>query len=337
MSLPAPGRRPPFARLLRNARNARDWLLWAWAHRKPSARLRALREFEARHATAPAIRVDVEAGEEARARLVARIEESWRAFGESEPHWSVLTDPAYRAERIGETARAFYRSGEAEIDRVRRDFARAGADFAALSRVLDYGCGVGRVSAAFARAGKAVIGVDVSEPHLALARKACEGVGPGRAEFRRLTRLAEIDDLPQVDLLFSVIVLQHNPPPVIAEILSRALARVAPGGYAWFQLPTYMEGYGYDLTADLDAAPGEMEFHLLPQATVFRLLDQAGFVPLEVRPSPVGFQPEVASHIFLARRRPDGRHDACPAPGEGAISHATDAAAPRQRRGDEDG
>lgn len=292
-------------RLRRNAAGGIAWLRWAWANRAPSARLHQNHAFQQRHMLSPPIRVDLDAPADAMARLTARIEATWTAFGATEPHWSVLTNPQFRKERLAESLGLFYASGDHAVGRVRAAFARAGADLASAPHVLDYGCGVGRVAAAFARAGHRVTGVDISASHLEIAREHCTRHGLDAIELRRIGRLAEIDALPEIDLFFSVIVLQHNPPPLIADILRRALARVRPGGFAWFQVPTYKAGYAYDVAADLAAPEGLMELHILPQAALFRILDGAGFVPLELRPNNAVAGPEVESHSVLARRRAD--------------------------------
>ena len=44
----------------------------------------------------------------------------------------------------------------------------------------------------------------------------------------------DLDTLPEFDLFFSMIVLQHNPPPLIALMLEKIAARLRPGGVAVF-------------------------------------------------------------------------------------------------------
>jgi SAM-dependent methyltransferase len=273
------------------------------ADEEARARRREGYRFETRHRAAPPIRVDVDAAAEDLARLVARVEATWSAYGEADAHWSVLTEERFRSGRIAETREDFYRTGEHSVARLEALLARHGLSLGALGHVTDYGCGVGRVAAAIARRGPAVAAVDISAGHLALAAEHLVEQGLDRVETRRIARLAEIDGLPETDLFFSTIVLQHNPPPVIAEILRRALARVRPGGLACFQVPTYRTGYDYDLARDLAGAPGAMEMHVLPQEAVFAALDHAGFVPLEVMADDLVGNPDFESRVFLARRR----------------------------------
>jgi hypothetical protein len=47
--------------------------------------------------------------------------------------------------------------------------------------------------------------------------------------------------LPKVDAVVTLIVLQHNPPPVIKLILRSLLDALKQGGVAYFQLLTYSE------------------------------------------------------------------------------------------------
>jgi hypothetical protein len=43
--------------------------------------------------------------------------------------------------------------------------------------------------------------------------------------------------------VFSVITLQHNPPPIMAWLLSQLLGCLNPGGVAYLQIPSYRSGY----------------------------------------------------------------------------------------------
>ena len=52
----------------------------------------------------------------------------------------------------------------------------------------------------------------------------------------------DIEGLPKADVIYSVIVLQHNPPPIMAIIVRQFMKGLNPGGVAYFQLPTYRAG-----------------------------------------------------------------------------------------------
>ena len=228
----------------------------------------------------PASPVAWQADPATEAALLARVQARWTRLGEERPHWSVNARPEFAPDRIAANHALFEASGEGDLDVLLSVLARHGLTPADLPRACDFGCGVGRMTAPMRRRFAVVTGCDVSVPHLALARAA---VGAG-VTFA-LVAAPEFGMAAPFDLWFSTVTLQHNPPPVIAAILRRAFALLAPGGVAVFQLPTEREGYAFDPAAYLAApdGPDPIEIHALPQSAVFGLAAQAGCVPLEVR------------------------------------------------------
>ena len=89
-----------------------------------------------------------------------------------------------------------------------------------------------------------------------------------------------------VDLFFSLMVLQHNPPPVIAFVLQKILHRLKLGGIAFFQLPSM----------------GEIEVHILPQKYVYAIAEREACRVLEVQPDGCVGQPQVTSNTFLLQK-----------------------------------
>ena len=97
------------------------------------------------------------------------------------------------------------------------------------------------------------------------------GAVTNAVEFRLVRDASDLAVPGGFDLFHSIITLQHNPPPLIAEILAAAFAGLNPGGDAFFQVPTYERGYRWDIKNYLsDLAPrGGMEMHVLPQSVIF--------------------------------------------------------------------
>ena len=213
------------------------------------------------------------------AALLDRVRARWTRLGQERPHWSVNAREEFQPQRITSNLDDFAATGQADLAILLACLARHGVAPAALPRALDFGCGVGRVTAAMAGVFAHVSGCDVSESHLTLARERCPGVG-----FALVQPPGFGMDAP-FDLWFSLLTLQHNPPPLIALILARMFARLSPGGIAVFQLPTWRAGYAFD--ADTYLAKPEpadpIEIHVLPQPVVFALGHEAGCVPLEVQ------------------------------------------------------
>ena len=85
-------------------------------------------------------------------------------------------------------------------------------------------------------------------------------------------------------------------------------ARIAPGGIAYFHLPTYSPDYHFDLDVYLGRQLGQigMEMHMLPQRDVMRLAEKHGMEVHEVLEDAVhDLKPGMLSNFFLMRKRVD--------------------------------
>ena len=112
---------------------------------------------------------------------------------------------------------------------------------------------------------------------------------------------ADLDGLAGIDLFYSVISLQHSPPPIIREVLENAFGALRPGGCAFFQVPTYARDYSFDPADRIES--GEMELHLLPQREILEMAHQAGLVVAESQPDwCVGRPGDWISTTFLLLR-----------------------------------
>jgi 2-polyprenyl-3-methyl-5-hydroxy-6-metoxy-1,4-benzoquinol methylase len=239
-----------------------------------------------------------------RAELFARTQAVWRALGETEPHWSVVTAEQFRSSNIAATLDDFFASGETHVGMFMRTLARNGIDASRLKTCMDFGAGVGRLSVALAKRFERVISVDVSASHLQLAREALAQRGIGNATTHVLKTIDAIDRLPACDFIVSVIVLQHNPPPVMRAVLAGLLGRVAPGGVALIQFPTYLPGgYRFDVRDYLAHGGRGMEMHALPQREAFAQIRAAGLEVLEVLEDGwTGYGVGARSNTFVLRR-----------------------------------
>jgi SAM-dependent methyltransferase len=216
------------------------------------------------------------------AALLAHIGASWTRLGAERPHWSVLSSAQFLPERIGETGQRFFASGRNDRDRLLAVLRRLGRAPDEFPRLFEFGCGLARVTPFLAESFASVDACDVSQSHLALAR--AHLAGHPRVTLHAATP-RDFGMQDGFDLWFSRLVLQHNPPPVMAMVLRRALSLLNPGGIAHFQLPTYARGYRFsvaDYLANLPADGGAIEMHVLPQPVVFEIAAQCGCEPLEV-------------------------------------------------------
>jgi SAM-dependent methyltransferase len=234
----------------------------------------------------------------------ARIAAAWRRLGTTEPHWSVLAAEEFRSARIAEYEPAFYDTGAYDADLLKSALRRCGGRIESLDTCLEYGCGVGRATWKLAPLFRRFVACDISDTHLELARRWSTRCGVHNVEFRRIeSPLQPLSGL-QYDVFFSRMVLQHNPPPLMAATLSAALGALRPGGFALFQLPTYGRGYGFRVSEYLASAEdGRIEMHCLPQAAVFQLARTAGCEVLDVREDwDTGQRETYVSNTFVLRR-----------------------------------
>ncbi|HMD72171.1 MAG TPA: methyltransferase domain-containing protein [Bryobacteraceae bacterium] len=129
------------------------------------------------------------------------------------------------------TDEEFFASGEQELAQdVLNDMGNVcqGRDPASM-RVLEIGCGAGRVTRALARVFGEVHAVDVSGEMVAHARAALAGLPNAFVYQNNGMDLSVVPDLP-FDFAFSVIVFQHIPSRGVIENYFREIARLLRPG-----------------------------------------------------------------------------------------------------------
>ena len=244
--------------------------------------------------------VETQVSDDVLKHLFSQTAQVWEALGETEPHWSVLTHEGYRQDNID--MEAFYRTGADDVVILEAFFQRAGRDLRRdVGRVLELGCGVGRVTEHLAQTVASVEALDVSSAHLALAEVRMRDLKLDAVQFRQLHRPEGVLESGEADLLYSVIVLQHNTPPVAAFILDQILSKVRQGGWAFFQVPTYGEEYSFRADQYVHD-PARMEMHVIPQARIFEILERRGYRLLEVQEDTWTGDPSWLSNTFFAER-----------------------------------
>ncbi len=207
-------------------------------------------------------------------KILTHIESVWTEYGATEPHWSVVSTSAFRSDVIEQNIQAFHDSGRNEVENLKRLLNRTGLDPTAAQVALEYGCGVGRVTRWLANLFPRVYGIDISTNHLNLASAYFEQEDVTNVKTLLIQSLQSINELPRYDFLYSKIVLQHNPPPVIYLILNTLCEKLNPGGTGVLQIPTYCLNYAFK-ASDYVESMGQinrMEMHVLPQPVIFDVL-----------------------------------------------------------------
>jgi 2-polyprenyl-3-methyl-5-hydroxy-6-metoxy-1,4-benzoquinol methylase len=253
----------------------------------------------------PRLAIETAGGPDELDELWARTRRAWESLGEQRPYHSVATEDRYQPSHFQEFEHEFWQSGEDEAEHFARYVAATWSARLADAVVLEFGCGVGRVSLPLARRAKRVVGYDISERHLSIAHARATSLG-----FNNVRLVAIGDELPQkfepCDVFYSRIVLQHNPPPIIGYVLRRLIRALKSGGIGVFQVPTYFIGYGFSIRDALGAPQKlDMDMHCYPQAELFALIAQEGARLIEMREDNATGRPDLfISNTFVLTKDP---------------------------------
>jgi cyclopropane fatty-acyl-phospholipid synthase-like methyltransferase len=180
---------------------------------------------------------------------------------------------------------AFYATGKDVMLQIENTLRRCGEwDTLNRQKCMEYGCGVGRVTIWLANEFENITALDISQGHIELARQRIDTLGIRNIDFQKISSLDFLASLQKYDFIFSVIVLQHNPPPVIAMLIEHFFRLLKDGGVAMFQVPVQIAGYEFSIN-DYIAEMGSrkaMEMHMLPQRAIFEIARRNNCSPLDV-------------------------------------------------------
>lgn len=158
----------------------------------------------------------------------------WEALAQLDPLWAILSDEQkrYRKWDLDE----FFKTGLREAEGVYAQLAKRKVDKGSL---LDFGCGVGRVSRGFLKFFDEVVGVDVSQTMIAKAKELHAQVA--HLHFA-VSNEKDLSLFPKerFNVIYSSIVLQHIPRKDIIRFLAEFARILKPNGVLVFQLPSYI-------------------------------------------------------------------------------------------------
>ncbi|MGO9773505.1 MAG: class I SAM-dependent methyltransferase [Roseiarcus sp.] len=241
--------------------------------------------------------IDVDVSEAQMGALFARVRSQWRSLGQSDPFWSVLTHEEFRTSNLTEKAlAAFYQSGERDAALVDLFSSRGNAPLRG-GTCVELGCGVGRVTMHLAERFDKVIAVDISEGNLRHCGEMAERRGLSNIECRLLQSPEELWRLPDVDFFYSMIALQHNPPPIQKLFLDILLDKVKKGGAFLFQTQTYYRDDDFYIEKYLASPVDVMDVHSLPMHEIFHIIEKHGLKIREVASDP--WTGRYGSHTFF--------------------------------------
>jgi SAM-dependent methyltransferase len=214
-------------------------------------------------------------------------DKAWEAWGQKDPYFGVITDPRFRKENLTPEAKhEFFESGRGHVNTILAVIRTFVAPEFVPKRVVDFGCGVGRLVLPFARMVDSVVGIDISEAMLAEAKRNCAAEGLTNATFIKSDdELSELNG--SFDLIHSCLVFQHIPVQRGRLILRKILSHLEQGGVGVVDF-TYGKSHFADSfgvppppdpkqsTAPIPGGDPEMQMNAYNLSEIFFLLKEAG-------------------------------------------------------------
>jgi 2-polyprenyl-3-methyl-5-hydroxy-6-metoxy-1,4-benzoquinol methylase len=225
-----------------------------------------------------------------RENLFFGVKEAWTKLGLIDPYWAVASSDEFHNIYDDSHIDKFYASGSYDLELIKKTLNRNNILLTEDSTVVEYGCGLGRVTIHLAKEFKNIVAVDIADSMLSAAKTYMLERNILNIDFRLLKSVECIESLPKCDFFFSFIVLQHSPPPIISLAIRTAIERLNPKGVALFQVPTYIPNYNfiakkYILGEESDLfkpAHNQYELHAIRQSDLFKIIQDAGGILLEI-------------------------------------------------------
>ena len=159
--------------------------------------------------------------------------DKWNKLAAKDPLWAVLTWEEKRGNNWQPAD--FYQNGEKAVRDILAVLAALNlkTDF---EKILDFGCGAGRLTRALTGVGQKVWGVDAAKEMIEFASH--DAQKPKNVEYA-LNNRPDLKIFPDnyFDGVFSLITLQHLPKKNIVKYVRELLRVLRPGGTLVFQLP----------------------------------------------------------------------------------------------------
>jgi SAM-dependent methyltransferase len=250
------------------------------------------------------LEIEVDVSDEILAEMVRKTGEYWSKVGREAPHWSVVTATEFLPENIAQHKELFFESSRVDEELILAGLARVGTHPSSFNSCVEFGCGVGRLTFRLASLFPKVVGIDISSPHLSVAREYCKSLGLNNVDFVQ-SNAESLMPATGFDFWFSRIVLQHNAPPVAMAIIKQAFQSLNSGGVAMFQVPVHRVGYKFRARDYLASNLGEdMETHCLPQRAILEQAQAHGLQLLDLREDTwvVSDSPDWLSNNFIFRK-----------------------------------
>jgi len=221
-----------------------------------------------------------------------QLKSDWESLAERDALHAILTDATKTGGQWN--LAEFMATGETEIDAVVRHLIQIGHAPDFRGEVLDFGCGVGRLTQPLARRFASCVGVDISDTMIRKA-EALNQYPHCRYVASSDTRLPFAD--ARFSFIYSNIVLQHAPRHIAVAYLQEFVRVLAPGAVlvfgvqdsfaisdlsSFFTRMRQLLRIRSRIKAALHEGSGDMQMHCLPAHIVRNALSGAAVVDVQI-------------------------------------------------------
>jgi 2-polyprenyl-3-methyl-5-hydroxy-6-metoxy-1,4-benzoquinol methylase len=224
----------------------------------------------------------------------------WTSLGESNPYWSVISSEENRGVLDDRLKADFYASGVKNIDDFFQLLDFRNIEIINLNRVLELGCGVGRLTRTLAQRFESVTALDISPGNIQLAKNDLKNYK--NVDFQILNSLDSIRSQEgEFDVFISLITLQHNPPEVQKAMLETIFSKLKKSGsIAYFQTVTHIVNQVPMKMRD-DSDRENFDTYALPMHEILDLINKFDFKIFEIYRDDWQLDPNFHSYSFYLK------------------------------------
>lgn len=171
----------------------------------------------------------------------SNVKKCWTKLGSEDPYWGVLTQDRFRKGQCN--VDEFYASGES-TSKYLISLCEKYDIYPSTSNVLDFGVGVGRIAKHIIDKCNLLYAVDISDSYL----EKCSSMFNN--SYNTNYETVNYDNFYQhkfsnINLIYSFLVLQHNHPETMCDILKHFCKILNTGGICCVSIPYYIPGWSY--------------------------------------------------------------------------------------------
>lgn len=176
-------------------------------------------------------------------------DKAWKSYGKKNAYYGVLAHDEFLDENLSEDAlKEFFTSGFSDVENIFNLIHKHISKDFTPSRILDFGCGTGRLVIPFAKKAEEVVGVDISPQMISEAQKNAKNHQLDNISFflsdNNLSNLKG----QSFDLIHSYIVLQHINVNRGEKLIKKMVSLLKPGGVGVLQMTYHSNKSNFEKT-----------------------------------------------------------------------------------------